>query len=156
MTSLQYTNMSHWAHIPGWSKCEEGCQRASTSSARAQLLLLSGARERAFRSISCDLKMEKMKCLDSARILKLEASKPSGEERGEFVRQRCLVSKRSLQQQFRCLFCVRDMDTDDSSPLGWRRDTSPNCDEEVVSLQPMIPPKRFDIFSPWLGDAQKV
>ena len=23
-------------------------------------------------------------------------------------------------------------------------------------LQPMIPPKRFNIFSPWLGDAQKV
>ena len=23
-------------------------------------------------------------------------------------------------------------------------------------LQPMIPPKRFDIFSPWLGDAQKI
>ena len=23
-------------------------------------------------------------------------------------------------------------------------------------LQPMIPPKRFDILSPWLGDAQKV
>ena len=25
-----------------------------------------------------------------------------------------------------------------------------------LSLQPMIPTKRLDIFSPWLGDAQKV
>ena len=30
------------------------------------------------------------------------------------------------------------------------------CHEEVLSLQPMIPPKRFDIFLPCLGDAQKV
>ena len=30
------------------------------------------------------------------------------------------------------------------------------CHEEVLYLPPMIPPKRFDIFSPWLGDAQKV
>ena len=30
------------------------------------------------------------------------------------------------------------------------------CHEEVLSLQPMIPPKRFDIFSPYLGDAQKI
>ena len=30
------------------------------------------------------------------------------------------------------------------------------CHEEVLYLQPMIPPKRFDIFSPSLGDAQKV
>ena len=30
------------------------------------------------------------------------------------------------------------------------------CHEEVLYLQPMIPPERFDIFSPWLGDAQKV
>ena len=29
------------------------------------------------------------------------------------------------------------------------------CHEEVLSLQPMIPPKRFDIF-PLTGDAQKV
>ena len=30
------------------------------------------------------------------------------------------------------------------------------CHEEVLYLQPLIPPKRFDIFSPRLGDAQKV
>ena len=31
------------------------------------------------------------------------------------------------------------------------------CHEEVLYLQPLIPPKRFDWhFSPWLGDAQKV
>ena len=30
------------------------------------------------------------------------------------------------------------------------------CHEEVLYLQPMIPPKRFDIFPPWLGNAQKV
>ena len=30
------------------------------------------------------------------------------------------------------------------------------CHEEALYLQPMIPPKRFDIFSPCLGDAQKV
>ena len=30
------------------------------------------------------------------------------------------------------------------------------CHEEVLYLQPMIPIKRFDIFSPSLGDAQKV
>ena len=30
------------------------------------------------------------------------------------------------------------------------------CHEEVSYLQPMIPPKRFDIFSPRQGDAQKV
>ena len=30
-----------------------------------------------------------------------------------------------------------------------------NCHEEVLYLQSMIPPKRFDIF-PRLGDAQKV
>ena len=30
------------------------------------------------------------------------------------------------------------------------------CHGEVLYLQPVIPPKRFDIFSPWLGDAQKV
>ena len=29
------------------------------------------------------------------------------------------------------------------------------CHEEVLYLQPMIPPKRFDTF-PLLGDAQKV
>ena len=29
------------------------------------------------------------------------------------------------------------------------------CHVEVFYLQPLIPPKRFDIFSP-LGDAQKV
>ena len=29
------------------------------------------------------------------------------------------------------------------------------CHGEVLSLQPMIPPKHFDI-SPWLRDAQKV
>ena len=28
--------------------------------------------------------------------------------------------------------------------------------EEVLYLQPMVPPKRFDIFSRCLGDAQKV
>ena len=28
------------------------------------------------------------------------------------------------------------------------------CHEEVLSLQPMIPPKRFDIFSPDWGDAE--
>ena len=28
--------------------------------------------------------------------------------------------------------------------------------KEVLSLQPMFPPKRFDNFSPCLGDAQKV
>ena len=65
---------------------------------------------------SCDLKMKKTQCLDSARILKLEASRPSGEERGESVRRRCLVSKSSLQQQYIYLFCVRDLNTDDSSP----------------------------------------
>ena len=33
-----------------------------------------------------------------------------------------------------------------------------NCHGEVVYLQPMIPPKRFDIFSPAWGreDARKV
>ena len=30
------------------------------------------------------------------------------------------------------------------------------CHEEVLSLQPMSPPKRFDIFPPLLGDAQNV
>ena len=30
------------------------------------------------------------------------------------------------------------------------------CHEEVLYLQPVIPPKRFDIFSPCLGGAQKV
>ena len=30
------------------------------------------------------------------------------------------------------------------------------CHEEVSPLQPMVPPKRFDVFSPCLGDAQKV
>ena len=30
------------------------------------------------------------------------------------------------------------------------------CHEEVLYFQLLIPPKRFDIFSPRLGDAQKV
>ena len=30
------------------------------------------------------------------------------------------------------------------------------CHEEVLYLQPMVPPKRFDIPFPSLGDAQKV
>ena len=30
------------------------------------------------------------------------------------------------------------------------------CHEEILPLQSMIPPKRFDIHSPCLGDAQKV
>ena len=30
------------------------------------------------------------------------------------------------------------------------------CHEEVLYFQLLIPPKRFDIFSPWLGVAQKV
>ena len=30
------------------------------------------------------------------------------------------------------------------------------CHEEVLYLQPMIPPKRFDIFPPVTEDAQKV
>ena len=30
------------------------------------------------------------------------------------------------------------------------------CHEEVLYFQLLIPPKRFDIFSPSLGDAQKV
>ena len=30
------------------------------------------------------------------------------------------------------------------------------CHDEILSLQPMMPPKRFDILSPCLGDAQKV
>ena len=30
------------------------------------------------------------------------------------------------------------------------------CHEEVLSLRPITPPKRFDIFPPSLGDAQKV
>ena len=30
------------------------------------------------------------------------------------------------------------------------------CDEEVLYFQLLIPPKRFDIFPPRLGDAQKV
>ena len=29
------------------------------------------------------------------------------------------------------------------------------CHEEVLCLQPMFPPKRFDIFSLYLEDAQK-
>ena len=33
---------------------------------------------------------------------------------------------------------------------------SVKCHEEVLSLQSMIPPKRFDISPSWLGDAQKV
>ena len=30
------------------------------------------------------------------------------------------------------------------------------CDEEVLLLQSMFPPKCFDIFSPCLGDARQV
>ena len=29
------------------------------------------------------------------------------------------------------------------------------CHEEVLYLQPLLPPKRFDIFPPRLGDTQK-
>ena len=38
----------------------------------------------------------------------------------------------------------------------YHRETCLNAIEEFLYLQLMIPPKRFDIFSPWLGDAQKV
>ena len=38
----------------------------------------------------------------------------------------------------------------------YHRGTRLNVIEEVLSLQPLFPPKRFDIFPPSLGDAQKV
>ena len=38
----------------------------------------------------------------------------------------------------------------------YRRGTRLKCHEEVLYFQLLIPPKRFDIFSPRLGDAQKV
>ena len=39
----------------------------------------------------------------------------------------------------------------------YHRGTNPfKCHEEVLYFQLLIPPKRFDIFSPRLGDAQKV
>ena len=31
----------------------------------------------------------------------------------------------------------------------------PDSHEEVLSLQPMIPSKRFDIFSPWVGCSER-
>ena len=37
----------------------------------------------------------------------------------------------------------------------YRRGTRSNAMEDVLSLQPMIPPKHFDIFPP-VWDAQKV
>ena len=40
--------------------------------------------------------------------------------------------------------------------LLWHEGNPFKCHEEVLYLQPMILPKRFAIFSPWLGDAQKV
>ena len=44
-------------------------------------------------------------------------------------------------------------------PIRWMWETLVEpirCHEEVFSLQPMIPPNPFDIFCPWLGDAQKI
>ena len=38
----------------------------------------------------------------------------------------------------------------------YHRGTPFKCHEEVLYFQLLIPPKRFDIFSPRLGDAQKV
>ena len=38
----------------------------------------------------------------------------------------------------------------------YHRGTRFNAMEEVLYFQLLIPPKRFDIFSPRLGDAQKV